>query len=164
MPERPAIRVVPVDLELRPALLRLRVLPTQLDYVGAIDSLLADATLCPGSEPMAILHGDTPVGYYRIEANARSVAGHDFKVPAGGLRTFLIDADWQGRGIATVALTALVVDLVMRHPVARLLVLTVNRNNHAALQLYRRAGFHDSGELYHGGRSGRQHLLLRALP
>ena len=47
---------------------------------------------------------------------------------------------------------------------ARLLVLTVNRNNHAALHLYRRAGFHDSGELYHGGRSGPQHLLLRALP
>jgi GNAT superfamily N-acetyltransferase len=164
MPERPVIRVVPVDHEMRPALLRLRVRPAQLDYVGPIDSLLADAALCPGSEPMAILHGVTPVGYYRLEANARSVAGHDFEVPALGLRTFLIDADWQGRGIATVALTALVADLVMRHPVARLLVLTVNCNNHAALHLYLRAGFHDSGELYHGGRSGPQHLLLRVLP
>ncbi|GGY35516.1 hypothetical protein GCM10008098_30830 [Rhodanobacter panaciterrae] len=83
MPERPAIRVAPVNLELRPALLRLRVLPAQRDDVGAIDSLL---------------------------------------------------------------------------------VLTVNHNNHAALRLYLRAGFHDSGELYHGGRSGPQHLLLRAPP
>jgi ribosomal protein S18 acetylase RimI-like enzyme len=164
MPGYPAIRVIPVDLELRPALLCLRVLPAQLEYVGAIDSLLADAALCPGSEPMAILLGDTPVGYYRIEANARSVAGHDFAVSALGLRAFLIDADWQGRGIATLALTALVADLAVRHPGARLLVLTVNRSNHAALRLYLRAGFSDSGELYHGGCSGSQHLLLRALP
>jgi GNAT superfamily N-acetyltransferase len=164
MSEHPAIRVAPVNLELRPALLRLRVLPTQLEYVGAIDSLLADAALCPDSEPMAILLGDKPVGYYRIEASARSVAGHDFAMPALGLRAFLIDAEWQGRGIATLALTALVADLVVRHPGARLLVLTVNRSNHAALRLYQRAGFHDSGELYHGGRSGPQHLMLRALP
>jgi GNAT superfamily N-acetyltransferase len=164
MPEHPAIRVIPVNLELRPALLRLRVLPAQLDDVGAIGNLLADVALCPGSEPMAIVHGDTPVGYYRIEPNARSVAGHDFAVPALGLRVFFIDTDWQGRGFGTLALAALITDLAERYPPAHLLVLTVNRTNHAAMRLYRRAGFHDSGELYHGGRSGPQHLLLRALP
>ena len=164
MPEHPAIRVAPVDLELRPALLRLRVLPAQRDDVSAIGNLLADVALCPGSEPMAILHGDTPVGYYRIEPNARSVAKHDFVVPALALRAFFIDTNWQGRGFGTRALAALISDLAERHPLARLLVLTVNRNNHAALRLYRRAGFHDSGELYHGGRSGPQHLLLRVLP
>jgi GNAT superfamily N-acetyltransferase len=164
VPERPAIRVTPIDLELRPALLRLHVLLTQLDDVGAIGNLLADAALCPGSEPMAILHGDTPVGYYCIEANTRSVARRDFAVPALGLRAFFIGADWQGHGFGTLALAALITDLAERHPPARLLVLTVNCNNHAALRLYLRAGFHDSGELYHGGRSGPQHLLLRALP
>lgn len=164
MPEHPTIRVVPVDLALRPALLRLRVLPAQLDYVGAIDSLLADVALCPGSEPMAIMHGDTPVGYYRIETNARSVATRDFAVPTLGLRAFFIDTDWQRRGFGTLAVAALITDLAERHPQARLLVLTVNRNNHAALRLYQRAAFHDSGELYHGGRSGPQHLLLRVLP
>jgi len=30
------------------------------------------------------------------------------------------------------------------------------------LRRYLRAGFHDSGELYHGGHSGPQRLLLRA--
>jgi GNAT superfamily N-acetyltransferase len=164
MPERPAIRVVPVNLELRLALLRLRVLPTQRDDVGAIDSLLADVALCPDSEPMAILYGDTPVGYYRIEPRARSVANHDFALPTLGLRAFFIDTHWQGRGFGTLALATLITDLAERHPPARLLVLTVNHKNHAALRLYLRAGFHDSGELYHGGRSGPQHLLLRALP
>ena len=163
MPERPAIRVVPVGLDLRPALLRLRVLPTQLDDAGAIDNLLADAVLCPGSEPMAIMHNDTPVGYYCIELRGRSVARRDFAVPALGLRAFFIDADWQGRSFGALALTALITDLAERHPQARLLVLTVNRHNHAALRLYLRAGFHDAGELYHVGRSGPQHLLLRVL-
>jgi GNAT superfamily N-acetyltransferase len=158
------IRVVPVDAALRPALLGLGVLPAQRDWVRVIADLLADVALCPGSEPMAILRGDTPVGYYRIEPSARSVAGRDFAVPALGLRAFFIDVHWQGRGVGTQALAALIVDLAERHPQARLLVLTVNCNNHAALQLYLRAGFTDSGELYHGGRSGPQHLLLRVLP
>ena len=159
-----SIRVAPVDAALRPALLGLGVLPAQRDWVRVIEDLLADVALCPDSEPMAILQGDTPVGYYRIEPNARSVAGHDFAVPALGLRAFFIDACWQGRGLGTRALAALIADVTERHPQAQLLVLTVNCDNHTALQLYLRAGFNDSGELYHGGRSGPQHVMLGALP
>lgn len=158
------MRVAPVDAQLRPALLRLRVQPEQRDYVGHIADLLADAACCPQSESMAILHDDTPVGYYRIEPSARCVAGHDFGAPALGLRGFFIDADWQGRGWGGVALTALLADLAARREWARLLVLGVARNNLAAMRLYRSAGFGDSGALYHGGRSGAQQLLLRALP
>lgn len=163
-PDDSSIRVAPVDPALRPALLGLGVLPAQRDWVRVIEDLLADVALCPGSEPMAILRGDTPVGYYRIEPNARSVAGRDFAVPALGLRAFFIDARSQGRGLGTQALAALVADVTERHAQARLLVLTVNCDNHVALQLYLRAGFTDSGELYHGGRSGPQHLLTRVLP
>ncbi len=163
-PDDCSIRVLPVDAALRPALLRLGVLPTQHDWVRVIADLLADVALCPDSAPMAILRGETPVGYYRIEPDARSVAGHDFAVPALGLRAFFIDACWQGRGLGTQALAALIADVTQRHPQARLLVLTVNCNNHTAIRLYLRAGFTDSGELYHGGRSGPQHLLLRVLP
>jgi|GEM_PF-2233569 len=52
MPERLAIRVVPVDLEMRPALLRLRVLPVQRDDMGTIDSLPA------GFHDSGVYHGD----------------------------------------------------------------------------------------------------------
>ncbi len=158
------IRVVPADARLHPALLGLRVRPEQREWVGAIADLLADVALCPGSEPMAILCGDIPVGYYRIEPSARGVVGHDFEVPALGLRAFFIDADWQGRGVGALALAALIADVIDRHRQARLLALTVNCSNHLAARLYRRAGFVDSGELYHGGRSGLQRLLLRNLP
>lgn len=163
-PDAAAMRVAPVDARLRPALLRLRVQPEQRDHVGHIGDLLADAERCPHSESMAILHDDAPVGYYRIDPNARSVAGHDFAAPALGLRGFFIDADWQGRGWGGVALAALLADLIERHRHARLLVLSVACSNLAAMRLYRRAGFGDSDARYHGGRSGAQQLLLRTLP
>ncbi|TAM60259.1 MAG: GNAT family N-acetyltransferase [Rhodanobacter sp.] len=158
------IRIAPVDATVRQALLGLGVRPRQRDCVGAIADLLADAASCPGCEPMAILHGDTPVGYYRIDANARSVAGRDFDLPALGLRAFFIDAAWQGRGLGAQALAALIADLAERHRQARLLVLAVASGNRPALRLYGRAGFVDSGALYHGGRSGPQQLLRRDLP
>ena len=164
MHELPAIRVAPVTPELRPGLLQLRVKPPQRDFVSDIAPSLSDAENCPGSTPMAILRDGEPVGYYRIEANAGSVVEHDFDRPALGLRSFFIDHQWQGQGLASQALTALITDLATRHSDARLLVLLVNCRNLAALRLYLRAHFIDTGELYHGGRSGTQHLLWRALP
>ena len=158
------IRVAPVDAPLRLALLGLHVRPAQRDWVGAIADLLADVAQCTDSEPMAILQGDVPVGYYRLEPNGRSVARRDFGMPSLGLRAFFIDACRQGRGLGALALAALIVDVVERHPQARLLALTVNCDNHVALQLYLHAGFTDSGELYHGGRCGPQRLLLCVLP
>ncbi|MHA6205597.1 GNAT family N-acetyltransferase [Dyella soli] len=164
MPDQPDIRVAPVDAALRPALLRLGVHDAQRDFVGDIADLLADAESCPGSEPMAILRGDVPVGYYRLEAQARVVAGRDFEQSTLGLRAFFIDRRWQGRGLGLRALEAVFADLAARHPAAGALALTVNEGNAAGRALYRRAGFEDTGELYHGGRSGPQHLMLRALP
>ena len=164
MLEHPVIRVALVDARLRQALLGLRVLPTQRRWIGAIANLLADVAQCHSSEPMAILRDDTPVGYYRIEPSARSVAGRDFELPALGLCSFFIDVNWQGRGIGALALDALIADLAQRHRQARQLVLSVDADNPMAMRLYQRAGFTDAGEQYHGDRSGAQHLLLRVLP
>ena len=159
MSRSPDIQVAQVTPELRPAVLALRVHPEQYAFVSPIDASLADAERSHGSTPMAILHGGVPVGYYRIEHHASTIAERDYAVPALGLRSFFIGASWQGRGFGAQAIAALLADIRHRHPEARLLVLTVNCRNLAALALYRRAGFEDSGELYHGGRSGPQHLM-----
>lgn len=164
MEKSSAIRVVPVVPALREALLRLRVTAPQRDFVSDIAPSLDDAERCPGSTPMAILRNEAPIGYYRIEANAASIAERDYDRPALGLRSFFIDDRWQRQGFASRALTAAMGDLATRFPEARLLVLLVNQRNLAALRLYLRAHFVDTGELYHGGRSGPQHLLWRALP
>jgi ribosomal protein S18 acetylase RimI-like enzyme len=163
MPEPATLRLAPLAACDRTAVLRLRVHAGQRGYVGRIGDLLADAAHAGDGDALVFMHGDVPVGYCRLDAHARAVAGHDFEVPARGLRSFFIDADWQGRGLGTRALATLFVDLAERDPVTRLLVLAVDRDNAAALALYRRAGFGDGGALYHGGRTGPQQLMLRYL-
>jgi RimJ/RimL family protein N-acetyltransferase len=164
MEKSPAIRVMPVTPEWRSALLQLQVTEPQRDFVSDIAPSLEDAERCPGSTPMVILRNEEPVGYYRIEASAASIAERDYHRPALGLRSFFIDHRWQGQGLASQALTVAIDDLSTRFPEAQLLVLLVNCRNLAALRLYLRARFVDTGELYHGGRSGPQHLLWRILP
>jgi len=163
MPASPAIRVCPVTPALRGAVLELRVKPSQDDFVSPPAITLPDAERCPGSTPMAILQGETVVGYYRIENSARTLTGNDSESDALGLRSFQIDAAQQGQGLGTRALAALLDDLGHRHPEACRLVLTVDRSNTTAVTLYLRAGFVDSGRLYHGGRAGPQLLLWRSL-
>ncbi|WP_426662013.1 GNAT family N-acetyltransferase [Rhodanobacter aciditrophus] len=164
MPVPPAIDVRPVTPALRDAVLRLRVQPEQEGFVSPPARTLPDAEHCSGSEPMAILLDGVPIGYYRIERSARSLTGRDDDADALGLRSFQLDAAWQGRGLGSAAMAALLADLAQRHPQARRIMLTVGCDNTTALELYRRAGFANSGALYHGGRSGPQHLLWRALP
>ena len=145
-------------------MLGLRVNPSQCRYAGRIADLLADAEQCPGSEPMAIMLEGAAIGFYRIDRDARSVAGPDFPWPTVALRAFFIDAAWQRRGLGSRALDALLGDLAARHPGARRLALVVDAGNRAARRLYRRAGFVEHGALYHDAFGSAQHLLLRELP
>ncbi|WP_281851369.1 GNAT family N-acetyltransferase [Dyella sp. GSA-30] len=163
MSSPPAIRVMLAEPPLHAELLKLRVRPDQDEFVSPVAVTLADSLLCEGSEPMAILLGDEPIGFYRLEESVRSIAGHDMDYPALGLRSFFIDRDWQGRGWGRAVMTAVIGDVETRHPAIEALVLTVNCRNAAALALYLRAGFVDTGELHLGGRSGPQHLLVRKL-
>ena len=164
MPPPPSLRAVPVTPELRDAVLRLHARPDQDVFVSPPAATLADAEQCPGSEPMALLLDDVVVGYCRIERSARALTGREAEADAMGLRSFQIDAAWQGRGIGSLAMAAVLDDLARRHPTACRLVLMVNCRNDAALALYRRHSFVVDGGLYHGGRSGPQHLLWRRLP
>jgi len=160
----PVLRVTVADAPLRRAMAGLRVAPAQRHRVGAIADLLADVVQCPGCEPMAIMLGGTPVGYARLDPTARSVAVSDLGPSARGLRSFFIDARWQGRGLGSCALALLLADVAARHPDTRQLALTVDDDNAVALRLYHRAGFVDSGARYHGGPAGSQRLLTRTLP
>ena len=157
------VRVQPVTPALHDAVAALRVTPAQQAQVGDVAVHLAQAAQDPCSEAMAILAGDTVVGFYRLDFAERLLAGRDFGSAGVALRPFLVDARWQGRGLGTRALRALVDDLRARHPRRRLLLLAVGVGNLAALALYRRAGFVDSGTLLPGGRGGPQRLFLRAL-
>ena len=157
------IRVQPVTPALAAGVRALQVTPEQREYVGDADFNLAQAQADPLSEAMAILADDAVIGFYRLDFAANAVAGRGFGAPSVGLRAFMLDTAQQGHGHGTRAAVALCDDLRLRHPDRRLLVLMVNCRNRAAVAVYKKAGFVDTGELHAGGRAGPQHLMLRGL-
>ena len=163
MSSHPTIRVVLAEPSLHADLVKLHARPDQGDFVSPVAVTLADSLLCEGSEPMAILLGNRPIGFYRLEESVRSIAGRDMDCPALGLRSFLIDQYWQGRGLGRSVMAAVFADVQARHRQIEALVLTVNCRNAPALALYLGTGFVDTGELQLGGRAGPQHLLVRKL-
>jgi ribosomal protein S18 acetylase RimI-like enzyme len=158
-----AIRVLPVDADMQPGVLTLRVKEAQLPFVGRIEDSLADVAVCPGSEALALVVDDGVVGYVRIDRRAAAMGDHPLAEGAVALRSFMIDAGRQGEGLGGRALDAIHAYVAGRHPDRERILLTVNVRNEAAVHVYRRAGYRDSGELYHGGLAGPQFVLWRPL-
>jgi RimJ/RimL family protein N-acetyltransferase len=150
--------LAPAGPELRARLLALAPRPEQERFSGRLTETLPAAEADPEREPVAILEGDEPVGFFVLHRG-----------PAAGelaperrdvlLRAFLVDAAAQGRGIATRALEALPGFVAERLPGVRRIVLSVNVRNPVAIRTYQRAGFADSGALYGGGSAGPQHVF-----
>jgi RimJ/RimL family protein N-acetyltransferase len=160
------VRVVPVadpDEAAARAVRSLRVAHDQVRYVGDTTFNLGDTLRDPMSEAMAVYADDEVVGFYRLDFAPNAVVGRSLGVPAVGLRAFVIDQRQQGRGYGTQAMASCCEDLRLRHPDRALLVLTVNCTNSAAIAAYLRAGFVDTGELFHGGSAGAQHIMLHSL-
>jgi len=112
----------------------------------------------PDREPVAILEGDEPVGFFVLHRGpAAGVLAPEARDVL--LRAFLVDASAQGRGIATRALAGLPDFVGERLPGVRRIVLSVNVRNPVAIRTYARAGFADTGELYLGGTAGPQHVF-----
>lgn len=158
-----AVDVAPVTAALADAVRALRVDPAQYPFVGDAGANLADTEASPTSEAMAILADGRVVGFYRIDLLPGPIAGREYGQATALLRAMAVDRRCQGRGIGARALLACCADLERRHPALRLLALTVNCANPAAIRAYRKAGFVDTGELYFGGRAGPQHVMLRRL-
>lgn len=157
------VRVAPVDDTTAGAVRSLQITHDQTPYVGDIGFNLADSQRDPLSEAMAVLAGDAVVGFYRLDFAPTAIAGREFAQPHVGLRALVIDQAQQGHGVGAQAMAACCDDLRRRHPQRQLLVLTVNCGNLPAIAMYRKAGFIDTGELYHGGSAGPQHLMLHRL-
>lgn len=160
---KPDVRVAPVTPETAEAVRRLRVVPEQYPFVGDVAFNLLDAEAGARSEAMAILVGETVAGFYRLDYAPTIVAWKPICSASVGLRAFMLDRDWQGRGLGTRAVLACCADIEQRHPRARLLALNVDCINRCAISAYRKAGFVNTGELHFGGKAGPQHLMVRAL-
>lgn len=156
-----SVHVLPVDAALAPRVAVLRMAPGQYPYVGEIAFNVADARRDPMSEAMAVMTGDRAIGFYRLDLAPRAVIGRALSAPHLGLRSMLLDRDWQGRGFGGAALRACCDDVRRRHPDRRWLALLVDCGNHAAVAAYRRAGFRATGERRPVGAWPQQVMLRR---
>jgi RimJ/RimL family protein N-acetyltransferase len=152
-PEGPVLRSAALELEPR---------DDELVFVGRAADMLPLAEQDPTRWPVAIIDdAGTPVGYFTLDRGARSrrYASAD----TIGLHGFLIDHRHRRRGLARAALLALPAYVAEHHPWAAAVALTVNTRNAPAIAAYRSAGFIDTGELFHGGEHGPQHVMRRAI-
>ncbi|ETX10076.1 acetyltransferase [Marinomonas ushuaiensis DSM 15871] len=132
----------------------------QLQYVATIDDILASANA--QIRPHVIIANDEVVGFFLIDT---AYADHNDCVESNslGLRSFFIDHKHQGNGYAKQTLQILPTYLMSNFPKQTNVYLTVNCKNKLAQKSYLNAGFYDTGNLYHGGKSGPQHIMCMDL-
>jgi ribosomal protein S18 acetylase RimI-like enzyme len=152
------VTLAPLTADLRAGVLAIEVLPEQVRFGGVPAASMPAADREMARESVVILRDGVPVGYFQLDT--RSVPG----APAGkdviGLRALVIDQGAQGQGVGRAAMRALPAYVRARFPERRIVTLTVNVDNPAAIALYASTGFVDAGRgLYHGGSAGPQHVL-----
>lgn len=155
-----SVTLIPLALSDRDRVAHLAVHPDQLRFSGTV----AEAFDSPqkGVDFHAMLMGDTPVGFFKIDRTYP--AEHGFAEPGDlGLRAVIVDAARQGQGIGTAAIRALPGYLRALYPTARRLWLTVNLQNPAAIASYRKGGFRDTGAIWPHGHAGPQHIMRLVL-
>jgi RimJ/RimL family protein N-acetyltransferase len=106
--------------------------------------------------------GGDIIGFFIIDtAYAQKYA---FAQPGDiGLLAYFVDARHQGKGFGKAGVKALYPYLQAQYPNALSVVLTVNCRNLPAIKSYLQGGFEDTQQLYHGGRSGPQHIMRMPL-
>jgi len=151
-----------VDATMREQVLDLGPAPGQARFSGiAVDTLPA-AERHRTRHAVAILRDEHAVGFLALD-HADPICAYTAPDPSVALRAFFVDARVQRQGIASAALAALPAFVRSHHHQATSVVLTVNVSNLVAVQLYRRAGFVDTGRVHLGGTVGPQHIFLLAL-
>ena len=114
----------------------------QEEYVSHPIRSLAQAyvyrTQC---QPFGIYDGDQMVGYVMVI--------YDYDIPEYDIWHMMIDESKQGRGYGSAAMD-LVLDYIKTKPFgpSNRVTLTCNKDNAAALRIYRLKGFKDTGAVY----------------
>lgn len=151
--------IVPLSDDLYERALHLRPSADQEKWSGTAGTIIVQAKSAENQHVFVILDGDEPAGLFVLDtAPYIPLPGIDLQ-----LHSFFIDQTFQGKGLATTAITD-VAHVVKTHlPDKKLLGLAVNVQNPIAYRLYRVHGFTESDQKYLGGARGPEHMLWMAI-
>ncbi|MEP3946497.1 GNAT family N-acetyltransferase [Ascidiaceihabitans sp.] len=139
-----------------PRVAHLRVAPDQIRFSGTVHEAFAAAE--PRVDFHAIAVDTDTVGFFKIDRGYHK--NYAFAGPSDvGLRAFLIDLHHQGKGLGAAACSALPAYLNAHYPNAKMLWLTVNMINPAAIRSYIKGGFTDTGDTWPHGDAGPQRIM-----
>jgi len=141
----------------REELLGLSILAEQEPFVERLAETLATSAL--ERDNHVIIAGDAVIGFFQIDHDS----GDQLVQGDMELHEVLIDARYQGRGLGRAFMENLPDYLRENYPRRHSVCLTVNCRNRKAYEIYNRAGFVDTEELWQEGRSGPQHIMRMAL-
>lgn len=131
----------------------------QKKYVGTISDAL-DATT-DRVHLHLILDENLVVGVFLIDLSYSEK--YDFSpLDSLGLRAYMIDSRYQGKGFGTLAIKLLPTYLKEIYTHHNHIFLTVNCKNLSARRCYLNGGFLDTEQLYLGGAAGPQHIMKLA--
>lgn len=111
------------------------------------------------AQPVMILDNKIVIGFLILEKLPhQSIYG--IYNQALLFRTFSLDANYRGRGLSKIAMDALIPFIKTNFSDRTTIVLTVNHANTAAIELYKRIGYRDTGRTFIG-KKGKQYIFER---
>lgn len=137
---------------------KLAVYEDQLPYVGSVKANIDISSGDKSKKFFVIQKGELVIGAFCIDIDYSSsielASDKDL-----GLRSYLIDKEFQGKGYGKEACIKLKSFLQINFQNHNRILLTVNCKNKKAFAIYCASGFVNSNKIYYGGRAGPQHLL-----
>ncbi|WP_046006524.1 GNAT family N-acetyltransferase [Pseudoalteromonas rubra] len=130
--------------------------PEQLRFAGTPQEFLSER--CETTHLHVICKQETVVGYFKLDL---AYADKYTYCPSSalGLRAFVIDNQYQGQGLGSAAMRALLSYLARHYAQYRWLYLGVNCENPGAYACYKKAGLSVCKEKYLGGPAGPQYIM-----
>jgi diamine N-acetyltransferase len=140
------------------SLLDLQVTPEQKEFISSFGELWENRTA--DTEFFVINDGRELLGFFLLDTSYPHRYTFTEKGDIG-LRNFVIGKQYQRKGYAVATIKRLFNYIYSVYPDCKSVCATVNKKNHAAYQCLIKAGFIDSGVVYHGDKYGPQYVLKK---
>ena len=160
----PRITLAPCRGEHYPALTAYQLTGEQAEFSRPpTDWLSGNIAFSAAQLAVTILRGDEPIGFFVLDSGAGR-DDYSANPHAVLLRSMSLNPRHQGNGYARTALVPATLDAFIRahFPACDEIVLGVHHANRAAVRLYQRAGFANTGRTY-DGLKGLQFIYHRVL-